>query len=60
MGSFFHNHKEDNDLVEHELSLPSEYEETINLRTFCLYHMLEFDRNAALKSKDFSNITGGT
>jgi MEDS: MEthanogen/methylotroph, DcmR Sensory domain len=52
MGSFFHNHKEDNDLIEHELSLPSEYDETINLKTFCLYHKLEFDKKLSQEQRE--------
>jgi hypothetical protein len=52
MGSFFHNHKEDNDLIEHELSLPSEYDETINLKTFCLYHKLDFDKKLSEGQKE--------
>jgi hypothetical protein len=39
-GSFFYDHK-DNDLMDYELSLPSEYDS--NLKTFCLYHKREFD-----------------
>jgi hypothetical protein len=35
MGSFFHQNKENNNLIEHELSLPSEYEDGMNLKTFC-------------------------
>jgi MEDS: MEthanogen/methylotroph, DcmR Sensory domain len=41
--SFFYHLNKQNDLVEYELSLPTEYE-GINLKTFCLYHKKNFDR----------------
>lgn len=40
MGSFFYYNK-DNDLVNYELSLPTNYNG--NLKTFCLYHKRDFD-----------------
>ena len=52
MGSFFHKHNENNSLIEHELSLPSEYEDGINLKTFCLYHKHEFDKRLSNEQKD--------
>jgi hypothetical protein len=52
MGSFFHQHKENNNLIEHELSLPSEYADGMNLKTFCLYHEKEFDKRLSNEQKD--------
>ena len=49
MGSFFHNNNENN-LMEYELSLPSEY--NMNLKTFCLYHQKEFDLKFIEKQKE--------
>lgn len=51
MGSFFHQRSENNSLIEHELSLPSEYEDGINLKTFCLYHKHEFDKRLSNEQK---------
>jgi MEDS: MEthanogen/methylotroph, DcmR Sensory domain len=50
MGSFFHNNNE-NSLMEYELSLPSEYNSEMNLKTFCLYHQKEFDLKFTEKQK---------
>lgn len=52
MGSFFHQHKENNNLIKHELSLPSEYADGMNLKTFCLYHKQEFDKRLSNEQKD--------
>jgi hypothetical protein len=52
MGSFFHQHKENNNLIEHELSLPSEYADGMNLKAFCLYHKQEFDKRLSNEQKD--------
>ena len=51
MGSFFHDHNE-NSLMEYELSLPSEYDSKMNLKTFCLYHQKEFDVKFTEKQKE--------
>jgi hypothetical protein len=40
--SFFYYGNKQNDLVEYELSLPTEYK-AMNLKTFCLYHKKNFD-----------------
>jgi MEDS: MEthanogen/methylotroph, DcmR Sensory domain len=50
MGSFFHNNNE-NSLMKYELSLPSEYNSEMNLKTFCLYHQKEFDLKFTEKQK---------
>jgi hypothetical protein len=50
MGSFFYHHK-DNDLMDHELSLPSKYDDGMNLKTFCLYHSKEFDKRLSSEQK---------
>jgi hypothetical protein len=42
MGSFFYRHNR-GELLDYELSLPSEYDSKMNLKTFCLYHQKEFD-----------------
>jgi hypothetical protein len=52
MGSFFHQHKENNNLIEHELSLPSEHPDGMNLKTFCLYHKQEFDKRLSNEQKE--------
>jgi hypothetical protein len=52
MGSFFHQHKENDNLIEHELSLPSEHADGMNLKTFCLYHKQEFDKRLSNEQKD--------
>jgi MEDS: MEthanogen/methylotroph, DcmR Sensory domain len=51
MGSFFHNNNE-NSLMKYELSLPSEYNSEMNLKTFCLYHQKEFDSKFTDKQKE--------
>jgi hypothetical protein len=51
MGSFFYKNKE-NGLMEYELSLPSEYDSEMNLKTFCLYHQKEFDLRLTEKQKE--------
>jgi hypothetical protein len=51
MGSFFHNNNE-NSLMKYELSLPSEYNSEMNLKTFCLYHQKEFDLKFTEKQKE--------
>lgn len=51
MGSFFYKNKE-NGLMEYELSLPSEYDREMNLKTFCLYHQKEFDYKFREKQKE--------
>lgn len=52
MGSFFHQHKENDNLIEYELSLPSEHAVGMNLKTFCLYHKQEFDKRLSNEQKD--------
>jgi hypothetical protein len=52
MGSFFHQHKENNNLIEHELSLPSEHADGMNLKSFCLYHKQEFDKRLSIEQRD--------
>ena len=42
MGSFFYYDKKD-DLLQYEIALPSKYK-NMNLKKFCLYHKLDFDR----------------
>jgi DhnA family fructose-bisphosphate aldolase class Ia len=42
MGSFYHHNKID-ELIEHELSIPSKYHD-MKLRRFCIYHQKDFDR----------------
>ena len=42
MGSFYHHNKID-ELIEHELSIPSKYTD-MKLRRFCIYHQKDFDR----------------
>jgi len=42
MGSFYHYDKID-ELIEHELSIPSKYTD-IKLRRFCIYHQKDFNR----------------
>lgn len=42
VGPFFYYHKE-NGVIDFELSLPSEYDIKLNLKTFCLYHKRDFD-----------------
>ena len=49
--SFFYHRNKQNDLVEYELSLPTEYE-GINLKTFCLYHKKNFDRMFTEEQKE--------
>ena len=49
-GSFFHYHNKHSDLVEYELSLPSEYGD-MNLKTFCLYHKKNFDMRLTEEQK---------
>jgi hypothetical protein len=51
MGSFFHDNNE-NSLMKYELSLPSEYNSEMNLKTFCLYHQKEFDLKFTDKQKE--------
>lgn len=51
MGSFFYHHK-DNSLMEHELSLPSKYDNGTNLKTFCLYHNREFYKRLSNEQKE--------
>jgi hypothetical protein len=51
MGSFFYNNNE-NGLMEYELSLPSEYDSKMNLKTFCLYHQKEFYLKFTEKQKE--------
>jgi hypothetical protein len=43
MGSFYHYGKID-ELIEHELSIPSNYYDDIKLKRFCIYHEKDFDR----------------
>jgi len=52
MGSFFYRHNNENSLMEYELSLPSEYDSKMNLKTFCLYHQKEFDLKFTEKQKE--------
>ena len=42
MGSFFYYDKKD-DLLQYEIALPSKYK-NMNLKWFCVYHKLDFDR----------------
>ena len=49
-GSYFYRHR-DNDLVDYELSLPSRYDEGLNLKTFCLYHRQDFDSRLTEEQK---------
>ena len=49
-GSYFYRHR-DNDLVDYELSLPSHYDEGLNLKTFCLYHRQNFDSRLTEEQK---------
>lgn len=42
MGSFYHHNKID-ELIEHELSIPSKYH-NMKLKRFCIYHQKDFDR----------------
>ena len=49
--SFFYYRNKQNDLVEYELSLPTEYK-GINLKTFCLYHKKNFDRMFTEEQKE--------
>ena len=49
--SFFYHRNKQNDLVEYELSLPTEYK-GVNLKTFCLYHKKNFDRMFTEKQKE--------
>jgi hypothetical protein len=58
MGSFFYENKE-NGLMEYELSLPSEYDNEMNLKTFCLYHQKDFDK-IYRETKAFSNFPLGS
>jgi hypothetical protein len=51
MGSFFYKNKE-NGLMEYELSLPSGYNNEMNLKTFCLYHQKDFDLSLTEKQKE--------
>ena len=48
---YFYHHK-DNSLMDHELSLPSEYDSGINLKTFCLYHNKEFDKRLSEEQRE--------
>jgi len=43
MGSFYHFGKPDDDVIEHELSLPPRYHH-INMKRFCVYHEKDFGR----------------
>lgn len=43
MGSFYHFGKPDDDVIEHELSLPSRYHH-MNMKRFCIYHEKDFGR----------------
>jgi hypothetical protein len=52
-GSYFYRHK-DNELVDYELSLPSHYDEGLNLKTFCLYHKQDF--NSRLTEEQKQNV----
>jgi hypothetical protein len=49
--SFFYYRNKQNDLVEYELSLPTEYK-GVNLKTFCLYHKKNFDRMFTEEQKE--------
>lgn len=42
VGPFFYYRDKHDDLLQHELSIPSEYKD-MNLKTFCLYHKRNFD-----------------
>jgi hypothetical protein len=42
-GSFYHFGKPNDDVIEHELSLPSRYH-NINMKRFCVYHQKDFGR----------------
>jgi hypothetical protein len=49
MGSFFYNDKKD-DLLQYEMALPSKYK-NMNLKRFCVYHKLDFDRGLTEKER---------
>jgi hypothetical protein len=49
MGSFFYSDKKD-DLLQYEMSLPSKYE-NMNLKGFCVYHQLDFDKRFSEKER---------
>jgi hypothetical protein len=49
MGSFFYNDKKD-DLLQYEMALPSKCK-NMNLKGFCVYHKLDFDRGLTEKER---------
>jgi hypothetical protein len=49
IGSFFYNDKKD-DLLQYEIALPSKYK-NMNLKGFCIYHKLDFDRRLTDKER---------
>ena len=49
MGSFFYYDKKD-DLLQYEITLPLNYK-NMNLKMFCVYHKLEFDRRLTDKER---------
>jgi hypothetical protein len=49
MGSFFYYDRKD-DLLQYEIALPSKYK-NMNLKWFCVYHKLDFDRRFTDKER---------
>ena len=49
MGSFFYYDKKD-DLLQYEIALPLKYK-NMNLKGFCIYHKLDFDRRLTDKER---------
>jgi DcmR-like sensory protein len=49
MGSFFYYDKKD-DLMQYEIALPLKYK-NMNLKGFCIYHKLDFDRSLTDKER---------
>jgi hypothetical protein len=49
MGSFFYYDKKD-DLLQYEIALPFKYK-NMNLKVFCVYHKLDFDRRLTDKAR---------
>jgi hypothetical protein len=49
MGSFFYYDKKD-DLLQYEIALPFKYK-NMNLKGFCVYHKLDFDRRLTEKER---------
>jgi hypothetical protein len=57
MGSFFYYDKKD-DLIQYEIALPLKYK-NMNLKGFCIYHKLDFDRRLTDKERQIIIVEHG-